>query len=85
MKKDVREEESKSVPGFMWYSWIEICDGCGDVIRGHDIRTNKLPNMEEEDYCPSCIEKFYENSGYDLPADKLSWYHIKDKYRRQIA
>ena len=83
MKKDVREEESRTVSGFIWYSWIEICDGCGYVIRAHDIKTNKPPNLNEEDYCINCLEKLYEQRGYDRPAEKLSWYYVKDRVREQ--
>lgn len=56
MKRYITATESESVKGMIWYTWQEICDGCGKIIYNkNDIRTTKKPNMDEKDYCIDCL------------------------------
>lgn len=45
-----------------WYTWTEICDRCGKIIRNNgDIITGEKPNTNEKNYCLQCLRIIYHN------------------------
>jgi len=41
-----------------WWSWEEICDGCGKIILNfRDMITTSEPIVKEEDLCLNCWRK----------------------------
>ena len=41
-----------------WWSWIEICDRCREVISDEDWGSTEEPNIEEVDFCIHCLKYF---------------------------
>ena len=45
----------------MWWSWIENCDKCGNLIRTHLTRSSCEPDMKEADFCVKCLRYLIDN------------------------
>lgn len=55
MKADVKKNG-------MWWSWIENCDRCGNLIRSHSSQSSCEPDMDEADFCVKCLRYLLDNN-----------------------
>lgn len=55
MKADIKKNG-------MWWSWIENCNRCGKLIKGHSIQSNCKPDVEEADFCIECLRYMLDNN-----------------------
>lgn len=56
MKKSISCRES-NIKNLTWWSWVEICDSCGEVIHGKELETTMKPDETEADYCVKCLRE----------------------------
>lgn len=43
-----------------WWSWVETCDNCGEIIQANNVLSSKRPTTLENDYCVKCLRKFID-------------------------
>lgn len=67
MKTDIKQNG-------MWWSWIESCDKCGELIHNHSVQSSCEPNTKEADFCVECLRYLLDNN--------IPYKNAKKQYRR---
>lgn len=59
MIKDIRIENNVEID---LYTWIEICDKCGETIYNHNSKCSEYPDENAAHFCHDCV-KYFLNEG----------------------
>lgn len=54
----IRYETMKADEASGWWTWIEKCDKCNQIIHfDKEMITLTKPNLNEKDYCINCLQE----------------------------
>lgn len=53
-----------------WYSWIETCDRCKNIIQEKEYLNNNYPDTDEPDFCINCLEYLLSNK---IPYEEIEY------------
>ena len=59
----------------MWWSWVELCDRCGELIYDNSFRHSCEQKTKEADFCVKCMRHMLDNN--------ISYEDAKKQYKKQ--
>lgn len=69
MKSNVKSIPFNDGSGFVWWTWKETCDICGEVIITEEWQHSEAPNVTEKDYCLACMRRLATTGYFDKEKD----------------